>query len=240
MDFLSLILLSFFMCSSLLCGRATVRNDDQIWHLAYWHFCKCLVGCRYSESTGNNSLLCTLSNTAKNGNLQQDFKWSQMLDLTIVQVDDLEEPVRTYEDVYNKTKSMKQATSPIQLFQALQSRTMRENLSIPSALWKEMESELRTNFMKQRDMIRKKREQKDQQTKDQARKSSFRQDPLSAQYANKTSMDLVANACSWLTLYDSDEETDDDIVTQVFHTTTLEHRAMPYAGASLNNDSWWL
>ncbi len=72
-----------------------------------------------------------------------------------------------------------------------------------------MEPELRTKIMELRDRIRKKREQKeqkDQQGKDQARKTSFRQDPRPPQYANKTSIDLVANLCSQLTLNDIDEK----------------------------------
>ncbi len=48
---------------------------------------------------------------------------------------------------------------------------------------------------------------------------------LPSQYAKKTSMDLVANLCSRLTLNDSDEETDNDMVTQAFNTTTVEYRA---------------
>ncbi len=83
-------------------------------------------------------------------------------------IDDFEEPAPTYEDIYDKIQLMMQETSPIQVFQALQSPTMRESLSLPAALWKEMEPELRTKIIELRYRIRKKREQREQ--KDQQAK----------------------------------------------------------------------
>ncbi len=47
------------------------------------------------------------------------------------------------------------------------------------------------------------------------------QGALPTQYVDMTSMDLVANLCSQLTLNDVDEETDNDMVTQAFNSTMV-------------------
>ena len=135
-----------------------------------------------------------------------------MLNTTL---DDPEEPC--HEDTIQKIQMMIQETSPVQVYQALQSPTIRESLNIPTALWKVLEPKMKERIMELRSEIRKKKEQEKNMT--QARQNSF---PLPSQYANKTSMQLVANSCSQLTQNDSEGDTDDDILTQSYCATTCE------------------
>ena len=138
-------------------------------------------------------------------------------------------PEPSHEDIINKIQMMMQETSPVQVYQALRSPTMRDSLSIPTALWKELEPSLRERIMEIRESIRKK---KDRGVREQDKKVKPRQYPLPPQYANKTSMDLVANLCSQMNLHDSDEDTDDDMMIQGFCTTTIEYRAhLEYANS---------
>ncbi len=69
---------------------------------------------------------------------------------------DLEE--HNSEDVIDRIHLMMQEASPIQVYQALQSPTMRESLNIPTLLWKELEPKLRERIMEIRDSIRKRNE----------------------------------------------------------------------------------
>ena len=113
-----------------------------------------------------------------------------MLNTTI---DDPEEPC--HEATIKKVQMMIQETSPVQVYQALQSPTIRQSLNIPTALWKVLEPKMKERIM-------------ENMTK--ARQNSL---PLPSQYANKTSMQLVANLCSQLTQNDSEEDTDNDMLT---------------------------
>ena len=90
-------------------------------------------------------------------------------------------------------------------------------MNIPTALWEVLEPKMKERIMKLRSEIRKKKEQEKNMNK--ARQNSL---PLPSQYANKTSMQLVANLCSQLTQNDSEEDTDDDILTQSYCATTCE------------------
>ena len=140
------------------------------------------------------------------------------------------------QDVISKIQLMMQETSPVQVYQALRSPTMRESLNIPTALWKELEPKLRERIIEIRDSIRKKRKmKKDDKTDKTVKTATTRKDQLPPQYANKTSMDLVANLCSKLALHDSDDDTDDDMMIQGFctiTTPTIEYRAhLEYANS---------
>ena len=88
-------------------------------------------------------------------------------------------------------------------------------MNIPTALWKVLEPKMREKIMKLRSEIRKKKEKEKNMNK--TRQNSL---PLPSQYANKTSMQLVANLCSQLTQNDSEEDTDDDMLTQSYCATT--------------------
>ncbi len=72
--------------------------------------------------------------------------------------------------------------------------------------------------MEIKDGIRKRKKNipKEPESKDKSRQNS-----LSPQYANKTTMDLVTNLYSQITTHEDDEDTDDDMMYLGFCTTTL-------------------
>jgi len=77
-------------------------------------------------------------------------------------LDDLEEPC--HEDTIQMIQMMIQETSPVQVYQALQSPTIRESLNIPPALWKVLEPKMKEKIMELRSEIRKKKEQEKNMT----------------------------------------------------------------------------
>jgi len=144
---------------------------------------------------------------------------STMLNTTL---DSLEEP--SPEDTIKKIQLMMQEASPLQVYQALRSPTMRESLNIPNALWKELEPKLKERIMEIRDEIRKKKEHNKKETE--------KEKPLPPQYAHQTTIDLVANLYSNMTLNECDENTDKDMIIQGFCTNTVEYRAhLEYANS---------
>ena len=139
---------------------------------------------------------------------------SMMLNTSL---DNQEEP--NHEDIIRKIQIMMQETSPIQVYQVLQSPTMRENLNIPTALWVLLEPKLKERIMELRAEIRKK---KGTTKGEHQQKAKVRNDALPPQYANMTSMDLVANICSQMTQQDSDEDTDDGMLRNSYCATTVD------------------
>ena len=132
-----------------------------------------------------------------------------MLNTTMLDEFPTHDPDPDPEEVISKIQLMMQETSPVQVYQALRSPTMRESLNIPTALWKELEPKLRERIIEIRDSIRKKREmKKEDKTEKTAKTVTPRKDQLPPQYANKTSMDLVANFCSQMMLRDTDDDTE--------------------------------
>ena len=89
-----------------------------------------------------------------------------MLNTTI---DDPEEPC--HEDTIQKIQMMIQETSPVKVYQALQSPTIRQSLNIPTALWKVLEPKMKERIMELRSEIRKKKEQEKNMAK--ARQNSL-------------------------------------------------------------------
>ena len=137
-------------------------------------------------------------------------------------VDDKVEP--NHEDIIKKIQMMIEETSPVLLYQALSSPTMRESMNIPTTIWKELEPELREKVME----IRNSRREKEEQKKEEPRSSS-----LPPQYANKTPMDLVANLCAQMTQDDNYEDIEDDMSQYAFCVNTSE----PKCGAHLEDAS---
>ncbi len=141
------------------------------------------------------------------------------------------------EDMMNRVHLMIQEKSPVQVYQALRSPTMRESFNIPTLLWKELEPTLKERIIEIRDAIRKRKENI---PKEPERKDKSRQNSLPPQYANKTSMDYVANLCSLMTIHEDDEDTDDDMMYVGFCTTALGCRAhLEYANSCSSLDKMY-
>lgn len=138
---------------------------------------------------------------------------------------EVDEP--TVHDVMNRIQTMMSETSPIQVYNALRSPTMRDSLSIPGPLWKELEPQLRERIQEIRDQIRKKKEASPVREDKPAEKPKATPAPIPQQYGanHTTTMELVANLCANMELQDSEEDTDEDVFLTAFHSSTVEYRA---------------
>ena len=134
-------------------------------------------------------------------------------------VDNKEE--HNHEDIIKKIQMMIEETSPVLVYQALRSPTMRESMNIPTAIWKELEPELREKVIEIRNSIRRKEAQKKEEQKknDKPRPSS-----LPPQYANSTPMDIVTHLCAQMAPDDNYEDNEDDVLRHGFCVTTNESK----------------
>ena len=137
------------------------------------------------------------------------------------------------EDIMKRIHVMCQETSVVHVYNTLKAPSMRESLSVPPALWKALEPELRKKILEIKDKLRKEREQK-KDANQGGKPAEGEPTIIPSQYPSvnnvtKTNEELVHDLCTKLTLNDSDYDTDDDAIRMQFmvnKSTEIDHETM--------------
>ena len=119
------------------------------------------------------------------------------------------EPVgKSAEDVLTLFHTMAESSSIHHVYKMFNTKTVRESLSIPEAIWSELEPMIKDKITEIRAKIREKRKDKEQ--------AKLKSEKIPNQYPSMKSRESVINMVSTLTnlgMEDVDDDTDDDMLT---------------------------
>jgi hypothetical protein len=119
------------------------------------------------------------------------------------------EPVgKSAEDVLTLFHTMAESSSIHHVYKMFNTKTVRESLSIPEAIWSELEPMIKVKITEIRAKVRDKRKEKEQ--------AKLKSEKIPNQYPSMKNRESVINMVSTLTnlgMEDVDDDTDDDMIT---------------------------
>jgi hypothetical protein len=142
---------------------------------------------------------------------------------------------KSAEEVLSLVHTMAENSSITHVYKMFNTKTVRESLSIPEAIWSELEPMIKDKITEIRAKVREKRKEKEQ--------AKLKSEKIPNQNPSMKNRESVVNMVSKLTelsMEDADDDTDDDMITSsVFmaRSYSVTNHHLPDTNSSHNDDS---